>query len=136
MCAGGDSRNAQCKFPRAAQGEKSTGLPARLGCDGAARTRARRPTRKGVERHDVVVVGGSSDTGAFEQLNATIAALRSELATVIDEKSQLAHQVEELRSQLAGLIAQPASGVVGVLNSAVAAVPQVLQAYVSKHEAA
>ncbi len=44
--------------------------------------------------------------------------------------------LEELRSQLAGLIAQPASGVVGVLNSAVAAVPQVLQAYVSKHEAA
>lgn len=50
--------------------------------------------------NDVVVVGGGSDTGAFEQLNATIAALRSELATVVDEKTQLINQVEDLRSQL------------------------------------
>jgi large subunit ribosomal protein L10 len=42
----------------------------------------------------------------------------------------------ELRAQLAGLIAQPAAGLVGVLNGAVAAVPMVVQAYVSKNEAA
>ncbi|MBN8620321.1 MAG: 50S ribosomal protein L10 [Anaerolineae bacterium] len=44
--------------------------------------------------------------------------------------------LDELRAQLAGLISQPASGIVGAINGAVAAVPQVLQAYVSKHEAA
>ncbi len=44
--------------------------------------------------------------------------------------------LDELRAQLAGLLVQPATGLVSVLNSAVAAVPQVLQAYVSKHEAA
>ncbi|MEZ4668245.1 MAG: 50S ribosomal protein L10 [Anaerolineae bacterium] len=44
--------------------------------------------------------------------------------------------LDELRSQLAGLISQPAAGLVSVINGAVAAVPQVLQAYVSKNEAA
>ena len=44
--------------------------------------------------------------------------------------------LDELRSQLIGLISQPATGLAGVINSAVAAVPQVLQAYVSKNEAA
>ena len=48
---------------------------------------------------DVVVVSGE-DNGAFEQLNATIAALRSELATVVDEKTYLSNQIEELRSQV------------------------------------
>ena len=40
------------------------------------------------------------DSGAFEQLNATIAALRNELATVVDEKSMLLNQIEDLRSQV------------------------------------
>ena len=44
--------------------------------------------------------------------------------------------LDELRAQIIGLISQPASGLAGVINSAVAAVPQVLQAYVSKNEAA
>ncbi len=44
--------------------------------------------------------------------------------------------LDELRSQLIGLISQPATGLVGVINAAVAGVPQVLQAYVSKNEAA
>jgi large subunit ribosomal protein L10 len=44
--------------------------------------------------------------------------------------------LDELRSQLAGLISQPAVGLVSVINAGVAAVPQVLQAYVSKNEAA
>lgn len=44
--------------------------------------------------------------------------------------------LDELRAQLIGLITQPATGLAGVINSAVAAVPQVLQAYVSKNEAA
>ncbi len=44
--------------------------------------------------------------------------------------------LDELRAQLLGLITQPAAGIVGVLNGAVAGVPQVLQAYVSKNEAA
>lgn len=42
----------------------------------------------------------------------------------------------ELRAQLAGLISQPAAGLVGVLNGAVAAIPMVVQAYVTKNEAA
>ena len=44
--------------------------------------------------------------------------------------------LDELRAQLIGLIAQPATGLAGVINGVVAAVPQVLQAYVSKNEAA
>jgi len=44
--------------------------------------------------------------------------------------------LDELRSQLAGLISQPAAGLVSVINAGVAAVPQVLQAYVAKNEAA
>jgi large subunit ribosomal protein L10 len=44
--------------------------------------------------------------------------------------------LDELRAQIIGLISQPATGLAGVINSAVAAVPQVLQAYVSKNEAA
>ncbi len=44
--------------------------------------------------------------------------------------------LQELRSQLAGLIAQPASGIVGAINAAVAGVPMVLQAYTAKQEAA
>ncbi len=42
--------------------------------------------------------------------------------------------LDELRAQLAGLLAQPAAGLVSVINAAAAAVPMVLQAYVSKHE--
>jgi large subunit ribosomal protein L10 len=42
----------------------------------------------------------------------------------------------ELRAQLAGLIAQPASGIVGAINAAVAGIPMVLQAYTAKQEAA
>ena len=44
--------------------------------------------------------------------------------------------LEELRAQLAGLIAQPAAGLVSVINAGAAALPQVLQAYISKNEAA
>jgi len=44
--------------------------------------------------------------------------------------------LDELRSQIIGLISQPATGLAGVINGVVAAVPQVLQAYVSKNEAA
>lgn len=40
--------------------------------------------------------------------------------------------LDELRAQLAGLLVQPASGLVGAVNAVVAGVPQVLQAYVSK----
>jgi large subunit ribosomal protein L10 len=44
--------------------------------------------------------------------------------------------LDELRSQLAGLISQPAAGLVSVINAAVAGVPQVLQAYAAKNDAA
>ena len=56
-------------------------------------------------------------------------------AKQVDAVSSLP-SLDELRAQLAGLISQPAAGLVGVINGAVAAVPQVLQAYVSKNEAA
>lgn len=56
-------------------------------------------------------------------------------AKQVDAVSSLP-SLDELRAQLAGLISQPAAGLVGVINGAVAAVPQVLQAYVTKHEAA
>jgi large subunit ribosomal protein L10 len=42
--------------------------------------------------------------------------------------------LDELRAQLAGLIVQPAAGLVGVLNGATAQVVQVLQAYVQSKE--
>lgn len=41
--------------------------------------------------------------------------------------------IDELRAQLAGLIVQPATGLVSVLNGATAQVVQVLQAYVQKN---
>lgn len=41
--------------------------------------------------------------------------------------------LDELRAQLAGLISQPAAGLVSVLNGGVASVAQVLQAYVTKN---
>ncbi len=44
--------------------------------------------------------------------------------------------LDELRAMLAGLLVQPASGIVGSINAVVAGVPMVLQANVSKHEAA
>lgn len=44
--------------------------------------------------------------------------------------------LDELRAQLAGLIVQPAAGLVSVLNAGVASVAQVLQAYVQKQEEA
>jgi large subunit ribosomal protein L10 len=44
--------------------------------------------------------------------------------------------LDELRAQLAGLVSQPAAGLVSVLNAGVASVAQVLQAYVTKNEAA
>jgi len=44
--------------------------------------------------------------------------------------------LDELRAQLIGLITQPATGLAGVINAVVAGVPQVLQAYTSKNEAA
>lgn len=42
--------------------------------------------------------------------------------------------LDELRAQLAGLVVQPAAGLVSVVNAGVASVAQVLQAYVQKHE--
>lgn len=56
-------------------------------------------------------------------------------AKQVDAVSSLP-SLDELRAQLAGLISQPAAGLVSIINGAVAAVPQVVQAYVSKHEAA
>jgi large subunit ribosomal protein L10 len=44
--------------------------------------------------------------------------------------------LDELRAQLAGLIVQPATGLVSVVNAVVAGVPQVVQAYLTKQEAA
>jgi large subunit ribosomal protein L10 len=44
--------------------------------------------------------------------------------------------LDELRAQLIGLISQPATGLAATINAVVAGVPQVLQAYVSKNEAA
>jgi large subunit ribosomal protein L10 len=41
--------------------------------------------------------------------------------------------LDELRAQLAGLISQPAAGLVSVLNGGVASIAQVLQAYVTKN---
>jgi large subunit ribosomal protein L10 len=43
--------------------------------------------------------------------------------------------IDELRAQIAGLIVQPASGLVGVFNAATAQVVQVLQAYVQANSA-
>jgi len=43
--------------------------------------------------------------------------------------------LDELRGQLAGLIVQPATGLVSVLNSATAQVVNVLQAYVNENSA-
>lgn len=42
--------------------------------------------------------------------------------------------LDELRAQIAGLISQPAAGLVSVLNAGVASLPQVLQAYVASKE--
>ena len=42
--------------------------------------------------------------------------------------------LDELRSQLVGLISQPAVGLVSVLNGGVASIAQVLQAYVASKE--
>ncbi len=44
--------------------------------------------------------------------------------------------LDELRAQLAGLIVQPAAGLVSVLNAGVASVAQVLAAYVQQQEEA
>jgi large subunit ribosomal protein L10 len=44
--------------------------------------------------------------------------------------------IEELRAQIAGLVVQPAAGLVSVLNAATAQVVQVLQAYVDKNKPA
>lgn len=41
--------------------------------------------------------------------------------------------LEELRAQLAGLIVQPATGLVSVLNAATSQIVNVLQAYVKEH---
>jgi large subunit ribosomal protein L10 len=42
--------------------------------------------------------------------------------------------LDELRSQLVGLISQPAVGLVSVLNGGVASIAQVLQAYVASKD--
>lgn len=44
--------------------------------------------------------------------------------------------LDELRAQLAGLLAQPAAGLVSVLNGGVASIAQVLHAYVASKEGA
>jgi large subunit ribosomal protein L10 len=56
-------------------------------------------------------------------------------AKQVDAVSSLP-SLDELRAQLIGLISQPATGLAGVINAVVAGVPQVLQAYTSKNEAA
>jgi len=61
--------------------------------------------------------------------------------TVLKDKAQVEiasnlPTLDELRAQIAGLISQPAAGIVNAINGAVVAVPQVLQAYTDKHDAA
>jgi large subunit ribosomal protein L10 len=80
-------------------------------------------------------IGFNKDFENFYAVKGGIMAGTVLNAAQVDAVSNLP-SLDELRAQLAGLIVQPASGVVGVINSAVAAVPQVLQAYVSKHDAA
>lgn len=56
-------------------------------------------------------------------------------AAQVDTISSLP-SLDELRAQLAGLIVQPAAGLVSVLNAGVASVAQVLAAYVQQQEEA
>ncbi|NWG15676.1 MAG: 50S ribosomal protein L10 [Chloroflexi bacterium] len=56
-------------------------------------------------------------------------------AAQVDAVSSLP-SLDELRSQLAGLIVQPAAGLVSMINAGVASVAQVLAAYVQKQEEA
>lgn len=82
-----------------------------------------------------LAVGFNKDFEGFYAVKGGIMTGTILNASQVEAVSNLP-SLDELRAQLAGLISQPAAGVVGVINSAVAAVPQVLQAYVSKHEAA
>jgi large subunit ribosomal protein L10 len=96
-----------------------------------------------------VVVGGENFPTVAKTLLATVkdyeAFLKIKGGVMAGSILSNAAQVEtvsnlpsldELRAQLLGLLVQPATGLVSVLNSVVAAVPQVLQAYISKQEAA
>lgn len=80
-------------------------------------------------------VGFLKDFEGFVTIKGGIMAGQTLTAQQVDVVSNLP-SLDELRAQLAGLLVQPATGLVSVLNAAVAGVPQVLQAYVSKHEAA
>lgn len=82
-----------------------------------------------------VALGFTKDFENLYSIKGGIMAGQVLTAKQVDAVSSLP-TLPELRAQLAGLIAQPAAGIVGVLNGAVAGVAQVLQAYVSKQEAA
>jgi large subunit ribosomal protein L10 len=96
-----------------------------------------------------VVVGGANFPTVAKTLLATVKDYEEVLkikggvmagsilttAAQVETVSNLP-SLDELRAQLAGLIVQPATGLVSVINSAVASVPQVLQAYLTKQEAA
>jgi len=76
---------------------------------------------------------------AFEKENPENFIIRGGLmagnfvtATQVQAISELP-PLEDLRAQLAGLIVQPASGLLGVLNAATGSVVNVLEAYVQKN---
>lgn len=82
-----------------------------------------------------VALGFNKDYENLFSVKGGVMAGQVLTAAQVDIVSNLP-SLDELRAQLIGLISQPATGLAGVINSAVAAVPQVLQAYVSKSEAA
>ncbi len=82
-----------------------------------------------------VTLGFNKDYEGLFSIKGGVMAGQILTGQQVDTVSNLP-SLDELRAQLIGLISQPASGLAGVINSAVAAVPQVLQAYVAKNEAA
>jgi large subunit ribosomal protein L10 len=82
-----------------------------------------------------VAVGFLKDYEGFYTIKGGVMTGTLLNASQVEAVSNLP-SLEELRSQLAGLISQPAAGLVSVLNAGVGSVAQVLQAYVSKNEAA
>jgi large subunit ribosomal protein L10 len=79
------------------------------------------------------LIGYVKDNADFLSVKGGVMTGQLLNAAQVDAVSSLP-SLDELRAQLAGLIVQPAAGLVSVLNAGVAGVPQVLQAYISKQE--
>jgi len=80
-----------------------------------------------------VIIDYQKDNAERLQIKGGVMGVDRLTADEVQAISQLP-SLDELRAQLAGLLLQPATGLVGVLNSATAQLAQVLQAYVQKNE--